>query len=309
MKVGTTQILSNNKINNSNVNGRELNETAQNNKHRNKHEKTAGSIYAGDLNVNQDLVANKKAMGQKQAIKKILDAFSRELNVDAGVQEIKNQRKELNTNVDEYKDKIKSVQEMKGDIQKSYGVSGDSEEQKNLDVLIKANNNPDTLSEDEKSRLVNMGPLTDYQKEILKVSSMETYWSKKMETATSEIADIGKVINEISIERLKTHSIVDAGKDAQEIAKGTAKEVAGMLLDEAVDKTDEKLEDNTKTDESKKEDAVQAEKKPEEAGDETDSMEDIAQKQEKVLREIKKQAQKSNLSMEDIKGILVDAQS
>lgn len=304
MKVGATQILNSNKIN-----SRELNETAQNNKHKNKHEKTTGTIYAGDLNVNQDLVANKKALGQKQAIKKILDAFSRELSVDAGVQDIKNQQKKLNTDIDEYKDKIKSVQDMKEDIQKSYGVSGDSEEQKNLDAVIKANNNPEALSEDEKNRLVNMGPLTDYQKEILKVNSMETYWSGKMDAAASGVEDIRKAINDISIERLKSHPIVDAKKDAQEIAQATAKEVAGMLLDEAVDKTDEKLEDNKKTDETKKEEEAQTEQKKEEPGADTDSMEAIAQKQEKVLREIKKQAQKGNLSMDDIKGILVDAQS
>lgn len=317
MKVGTAHNVINSKIN-SKINSRNLDESVQNSKGRDSKDsqkKHAGSIYAGDLNVNQDHITNRKALGQKQAIKKILDSFSRELNMDNSIQEMKNRQDSLNADISQYKDKMEELRKMKEDIQNSYGVSEDSAEQKDLDILIKSRNNPETLTGEEKTRLENMGPLTDYQKEIFEANKIEAYWSNKTDAANSEVAFIDKTLVKIGIARLKSHPVLDAKKAAEDIMDAASKEIVGMLMDEAVEETDKKLEDNTKTDGSQAEGsqteaATQTEKKPEEtAGTDGESIESIAVKQEKVLREVKKQAQKINLSLEDLKGILVDAQS
>lgn len=340
MKVGASQVYSTNNVTNRAQREEVQNQKAENEKTGHKKETRRKTIFAGDLNVNQDLIANKKALGQKQAIKKILDAFTSELNLDNNVQNLKDQQDALRTSINEYKDKINSVQDMKKSIQEGYGVSDDSQEQKDMDILSKAETNPDALTDAEKGRLKDLkllikakdnpglltdkeqerlkdlNPLTDYQKEIIESNKMESFYNKKVKDANKQIESINQTIEAIGLSRLKSHPVLDAKKEAEDILKDTAKEVVGMLLNEAVENTDKKLEDQKKADEDKKDDGTQSEKKTEEnsktdgsSKSDDDSLNSIAQKQDKVMREIKKQALKDNLTMDDIKGIIVDEQS
>ncbi|MGN6710830.1 hypothetical protein [Anaerocolumna jejuensis] len=339
MKVGASQVNSTNNVTNRAQREDIQNQKAQNEKAGHKKETRRKTVFAGNLNVNQDLIANKKALGQKQAVKIILDVFTSELNIDNNVQSLKDQKDALNTSINDYKDKIKSVQDMKKGIQEGYGVSDDSQEQKDMDILSKAETNPDALTDAEKGRLKDLKllmkakdnpglltdkeqerlkdlkPLTDYQKEIMESNKMESFYNKKINDANKQIEGINQSVEAIGLSRLKTHPVLDAKKVAEDILKDTAKEVVGMLLNEAVENTDKKLEDQKKADEDKKDDETQSEKKTEEnsktgsSKSDDDSLNSIVEKQDKVMREIKKQALKDNLILDDIKGIIVDAQS
>lgn len=339
MKVGASQVNSTNNVTNRAQREDIQNQKAQNEKAGHRKETRRKTVFAGDLNVNQDFIANKKALGQKQAAKIILNAFTSELNIDNNVQSLKDQKDALYKSIDEYKDKIKSIQDMKKGIQEGYGVSGDSQEQKDMDILSKAETNPDALTDAEKGRLKDLkllmkakdnpglltdkeherlkdlNSLTDYQKEIMESNKMESFYNKKINDANRQIEGINQTVEAIGLSRLKTHPVLDAKKVAEDILKDTAKEVVGMLLNEAVENTDKKLEDQKKADEDKKDDETQSEKKTEEnsktgsSKSDDDSLNSIVEKHEKVIREIKKQALKDNLTMDDIKGIIVDEQS
>lgn len=304
MKAGAVSVL-----NSSRVTERWLEKSTQQKEEKQGQKKETKSVYAGDLNTNQDLIGNRKALGHKQAIKKILDSFTKELNLDDSVSKLRNQQEEFLENIKEYTDKLKSVQDMKADIQKAYNVPEDSKEQKDTELLIKAKNNSGDLTKEERERLNSIGPLTDYQKEILEVNKMETDWNRRIQSASMGIAGINHTIQGISLERLKTRPILDARKEAESILEDTSKTVTNLLLEEAVENTDKKLEDNNKNSETVKEDTQPKTKEEEKTEPEDNSIEDLSSKHEKLLREIKKQAQKDNLSAEDIKGLLVDAQS
>lgn len=339
MKVGASQVYSTNNVTNRAQREDIQNQKAQNEKAGHRKETRRKTVFAGNLNVNQDFIANKKALGQKQAAKIILGAFTSELNLDNNVQSLKDQKDALYKNINEYKDKIKSIQDMKKGIQEGYGVSGDSQEQKDMDILSKAETNPDALTDAEKGRLKDLkllmkakdnpglltdkeqerlkdlNSLTDYQKEIMESNKMESFYNKKINDANKQIEGINQSVEAIGLSRLKSHPVLDAKKVAEDILKDTAKEVVGMLLNEAVENTDKKLEDQKKADEDKKDDETQSEKKTEEnsktgsSKSDDDSLNSIVEKHEKVIREIKKQALKDNLTMDDIKGIIVDEQS
>ncbi len=309
MKVGKTIIP-----NNNGSTDRKLTELTQQRREKQGHKKDSKTIFAGGLNGNQDLITNKKALGNKQAIKTILNTFTKEMKVDDGINKLKNKQEEFLGNIKDFKDKIKSVQDMKADIQKAYNVSEDSDEQKDTELLIKAQNSSGDLTKEEMERLKNIGPLTDYQKEILEVNKMETDWTKRMESASMGITSIDQAITGISLERLKSNPVLEAKKQAEAILENTSKEVAGLLLDEAVENTDKKIEDNDKNSDSEIDNTqpkTEEEKPKAEDKSKADdnSIEDLSTKHEKLLREIKKQAQKDNLSLEDLKGLIVDAQS
>lgn len=271
------------------------------------------SVYAGDLNMNQDYIANKKALGHKQAIKTILDTFSRELDLDGGVDELKEKQDALRADTKECQDKLDSVHQMKEGLRKAYGITDDSAEQEDMDLFEKANNAPGALTEEEKARLEEISPMADFYKEMSECNKMESFWTKRISNANQSIANINRTIDNVQLERLKTHAVLDARKEAEAIMENTSKEVSGLLLNEAVENTDKELEEDTKENTpqnpQKNEDLQNESVKPsQEDPSVKPSLEEVAKKQEELLLKLKKQAQKSGMMMEDLKGILVDAQ-
>jgi hypothetical protein len=300
MKIGTMQESRYMK-----VSGADLQDQSKNKKSESNNQKIT-SIYAGNLNLVRDPVEVRKANGQKQAIRAILETFSKELNIDSNIDEMRTKQEELRSDMSVYHDKLASVQKMKEELRKGYEVSEYSEEEKDVNLIIKGVNNPEALTDEEKQRLESIGSLTDYQKEMLECNKIETYWNNNLNNANNSINNISVAVSSIQLDRQKHNPVLDAKEAAQDIIDITSKEVIGMLLEESKETVDEKFNnsDNEKADEADpKNDKDQTENV---AAETEELLSNYKAKQEEMLKKLQKQAQISNMLMDDLKGIFLD---
>ena len=301
MKIGTMQESRYMK-----VSGADLQDQSKNKKSETNNQKIT-SIYAGNLNLARDPVEVRKANGQKQAIRAILETFSKELNIDSNIDEMRTKQEELRSDMSVYHDKLASVQKMKEELRKGYEVSEYSEEEKDVNLIIKGVNNPEALTDEEKQRLESIGSLTDYQKEMLECNKIETYWNNNLNNANSSINSISIAVSSIQLDRQKHNPVLEAKEAAQDIIDITSKEVIGMLLEESKDTIDEKLNNSDNTEKADEADAKNDKDQTENVAAETEELlSNYKAKQEEMLKKLQKQAQISNMLMDDLKGIFLD---
>lgn len=301
MKIGTMQ--ENRYIK---VSGADLQEQSINKKN-DKNNKEIRSIYAGNLNLVRDPVEITKKNGQKQAIRAILETFSKELDVDTNINEMRTKQEELRAEMSVYHDKLASVQKMKEEIRKGYEVSEYSQEEMDVNLIMKGVNNPEALTDEEKQQLEAIGSLTDFQKEILECNKIETYWNNNLNNANRSINSISIAVNSIQLDRQKHNPVLAAKEAAQDIIDITSKEVIGMLLEESKDTIDEKINNSDNAEKADEADAKNDKEQTDKVAAETEELlSNYKAKQEEMLKKLQKQAQISNMLMDDLKGIFLD---
>ena len=125
-------------------------------------------------------------------------------------------------------------------------------------------------------------------------------------------------VEDIMVERLKSHGMVDAREEADDIMEAAGKEILGMLVDEAKEKVDEKQEEE-------KEKAEELAEKKEEEQERLDAkketpeqaavsqtaktmgeLQNISQDCQMLQKELKIMVETKEITEEDIKGILVN---
>ena len=301
MKIGTMQESRYMKVSGADLQDQSKNKISESNNQK------ITSIYAGNLNLVRDPVEVRKANGQKQAIRAILETFSKELNIDSNIDEMRTKQEELRSDMSVYHDKLASVQKMKEELRKGYEVSEYSEEEMDVNLIIKGVNNPEALTDEEKQRLESIGSLTDYQKEMLECNKIETYWNNNLNNANSSINSISIAVSSIQLDRQKHNPVLEAKEAAQDIIDITSKEVIGMLLEESKDTIDEKLNNSDNTEKADEADAKNDKDQTENVAAETEELlSNYKAKQEEMLKKLQKQAQISNMLMDDLKGIFLD---
>lgn len=267
-----------------------------------KNNKSNNVIFAGDLNLNEDTVYNRKQQANRQALRSLIKPYNNDRNIDEHVTSLIDKQSTLLSEGKSASEQIQRLEEQKKGLQSTFGVQADSEEQKNLDILEKSIFHPEKLTDDEYEQLKNMGSLTDYQKEALKFDAMQKLWQEKVDDAAKDYSDIFYTLNGIALERLKTHPMVDAQKEAEKIIESAIKEAIGTLVQEGKENVDEKIDEN-------KEKAEKEQDKKAAADDNTDKAglsEAEQTNQIKLADEIKSFVQKQNMLEEDLKGIVVD---
>lgn len=281
-----------------------------------RHEQKANSnsIYAGKLNLisqQQNKIAMKKIQAQKQAMKAIIDKFSKELDMDAGIEEREQHKEQLRQVAKEADGQIKQLRERKEELKEIYGVNDESQEQKDLKLLEKSMDVSQNLTDEEREQLKQMGPLTDYQKDALQYNSMEDIWKKRLEQAQQGVFCENKNIVAIQLERLKSHPMVDAQKEAAQIMENASNEVMGMLVQEGKEHINDKLEEaKEKAEEMEKEKREEEEKQEEKISSDSQSgkLHKINQEKDRCLQELEQFIEKEKVLEEDIKGIMLDEQ-
>ena len=208
------------------------------------------------------------------------------------------------------------------------GITEESQEEKDLELLRKASKEPFNLSKEESARLKEMGPKTEYQERMLEYDETQGYYKSLLSDNKEKILQADGEIKGIKSARLKSRGMIDAKKEADDILKASSKEIIGMLMDESKDHVDKEIEEE-------KEKAQEAKEKKEEeeaktgtwhkigravqqecrensaAKKETSQLENIQQgssEQNKFEMEVKKLLEKQKLLEEDLKGVGVDKQ-
>ncbi len=228
------------------------------------------SINAKDLRMVPDSIAEKRLNAQKRAWKVISEANTRENMVDDNISNMQNKIDNWKESSQTLQKEINQINDNIVKLKEEYGITNDSQEQKDLDLLMKqqAKMQGDadiTLTDEDRERLANMGELTDYQSRVLVYSQSLYTKSKEMKQNNEQIKNTTATINTIKIERCKTHAMVDAKVESDKLLETASKEVVGQLISEAKEETDSKMDEMEEEASKKAEEKKVEEEKKEKA--------------------------------------------
>ena len=198
-----------------------------------------------------DPIATKKAQVRKKAMKIIGDAFAGESKID---DDMTNRREKIRSLTREIGDSTKAISDIEASraaLQDKFGVSSDSQEQKDLELLAKGvetgfsgSDVRLTKEEEEQIAKIKAAGLTEYQQQSLALKKSEESYVNELADARNEIQTENAVIRQTKIERLKSNSMGAAFEQADAVMGAASDEIMGMLIAEGKDHIDEKQDHN-----------------------------------------------------------------
>lgn len=304
-------------------------------KNKEKSRKYSDTIQASTLNLADDPIQRKRKQAQAMAMSLMSNAFSDEQKVDEDLAERRERINTLTKENEEYNEILKDIKSQKESLKEFYGITDDSKEQQDLELLRKEKNSMEypnviKLSEEEKKQLesIHTNGLTDYQKSMMELDGAEKEYKGKIAENRKSIIEENAIISGVQIERLKTHEMVDARKQGDQIMVAANKEIVGMLYEEVKENQDKKMEEQQEAADKKKEEAEKLEKRIEAAKkdkekytNKTDDMDkmyklgnslDTVRKKgnSSTMEDVKKSlshiVSELKLTAEDLKGAVVD---
>lgn len=223
------------------------------------------TIYAGEIAVRPDSIAIKKKQAQKQAMKVLGDVFQSEKKIDQSMDEMAGKIQELRDENLGYHKELSQIVSMREQRMETYGISAESTEHQDLELLRKERDmgkpgDDVTLTQEERQCLseIHETGITDYQRDMLELDDRQKFYQENILKNENQIKEISSALTDTKIERLKTHPMVDAGKEAEKIMEAANKEIYGELVNEGRKHIEEKME------EEKEKVEERAEKKEEE---------------------------------------------
>lgn len=292
-----------------------------------KQEKQSSTIYAGNLSGDmtiRDRIQQKKAQAQKQAMKVVQDAWDGDRAIDDDLNERRERIRELKQVNKEAQTRISAIREEQEVLKDAYGVTDDSEEQQELELLRRkkaAMQGKGSLSmeELEKCGEIEKKGLTEYQERQLSLDDQADEKQKVIDENNQQILVENAVIRGTRLERLKYHHMADAQKQAKEIKDAAGDEIMGMLIEDAKDHLDEEQEEREEKAEEIREAREEQEELIEKRREDKKELEelvedmpvdeilDLSKTQEEVRQEVQSIVNKMALVADDIKGSMVDA--
>ena len=301
-------------------------------------QRQSGSIFVGGQDRTGPLAGNsiieqRKKMAGKQAMKLISDAFSK----DIMSQEYINNLRELKAQrLDELKEINKSmadIESQKEFLMKEYGVTEDSDEMKELELLKKYQDNrmgifTGEFTDEEIEKLKSMQGTTrsEFQARYLELNDAYNQYRKDAGQIEEEIRALSGDIELNKNELNASRDMSKAQGAAESILDAASKEAIGLMTQQAKEHVDE-------TAEEEKEKAEKIKEKKEELQERIDKSKERSEEQKEIIEESNKadkldqsisvksqdasaiaKAQKSidkilkdnNLISDDIKGIEID---
>lgn len=292
-------------------------------------EEKRNTLFAGDLGIGEDMVRQKRMEAQKKALDVIKTAWKGDLEVEDELNTRRERLKQLHSDMGAAKKEMAGFSEEQQALQEGYGVEADSQEQKDLELLLKRNaadrkEQGVSLTKEEKARLeeIDKAGLTDYQQRYLALDEAKDPYRQIVKDTELAIQIENATISAIEQEKLKSAPMVKATKEAEAIKEAASKDIVGLLVEEGIEKTEEeKAEKEEKAEEIKEEkeeqEEILAKRKEErekaEAAAEDDMPEipaqdilDLDKTKTDVQGEVQKIMDKMKVLEEDIKGAVVD---
>lgn len=285
------------------------------------------SINGASFRAKTDPIAAKREEARKRAMKIVGDAFTNELKIDDDLNTRRDKVKALQQEKGEAKRAIKEIEDGREALRDMYGVDPDSKEEQDLKLLEKEvrSKMPGSeiiLSKEEKEQIAKIreNGLSEYQERSLDMLESETYYHQTVYEADIEIKTENQIISATELERLKSHAVIDAEKQADAIMDAASDEIVSMLVDEAkthIDDEAEEKKEQAKAEKEKQEevqekiDAAKARRKESEelTEDILDGVQEASHMTSDVnqaQQEIKDMMNKMKLIEDDIKGAAVD---
>ena len=289
------------------------------------------TINGNQLNLGEDLVEEKRKKAKSLAMEIMLDVYNSDKKLDDTAEEKSAHAKKLYAENEETRSMISDIQKEKENTNELYGVTEDSEEAKDLDILRRGRDsmgNPQAvLSDEEYARYKELYAkgLSDYHQRMLSLDNDEKTCRQKISDNMKGIVGDYAFNRNLAIERLKTHDMLDAKKQGQQITEAASKEIIGQVMQDAVDNIDEDMEKEKEDALEKKQEQKELEQRIEKAKGEEhkdDSDEELMYEIDNALDDVNKissgdtakSPEKSmglmvaqlQLSAEDVKGLVVD---
>ena len=289
------------------------------------HQDVVKSVNAGGFlrkNDTQSQIEARRNNAKKQALKVVSDAWKSDNKSADSIADMEGLKQSKVSEMNEIRAKMKDIENTKKSLQEEYGVADGSQEQKDLELLEKYQNNMngssyDQFSDEELSRLKELqnAPLTEYQKKVLNLNSMKG----QVNALTASISDA-------TLEQLKSRDMEKASDAADEIMDSANKEILGMLIEEGKNNADEKVEEEKEKAEEAADKKEEQDKQIEEAQEKRKNQEEIIEgqqnadqleqdvsmqkqntsKMDEAQKNIQKILKEKNLVNEDLKGIEID---
>lgn len=235
-------------------------------------QRTEKNIFGGNLSLANDPIAQRRKEAQEKAWNIVKNAWDNDGAVDDMIAARENHYAQMQALKEEAVAGLSDIEEEKEVMRELYDVDEDSEEQKDLELLEKAQNirsgvSQETLTEEESKRVAKLyqGTLTEYQSRGLELNKQAVEMKKKIADADRQMCDDTADIQSIKQERLKSNPMLEAQKASKEILDAANDEVIGMLIQESQEYIDEKMEEA-------KEDAEKSMEEKEERGEQLDEL-------------------------------------
>ena len=252
----------------------------------------------------QDPIAQRREQAFEKARKIVSDAFAGEQKIDAELQELRDLSARLTEDNKEKLDQIsQNKQEMSG-LEEYYKVPEDSQEQKDLEILMKKNDSiydPGsglTLEEEERyNEIMKNGP-TEYQSRMMERYSENNRLQREMEENLAAIHANGSALRFVKGERLKKNPMLDAEEAADKVMGAESKAISGEIVGNALDHMQEELQEKVE----------EAEKQAEQKAEREEQIEKVQETavEQKIQAEIDKVLEELKLMAEDLKGNAID---
>ncbi len=266
----------------------------------------------------QDPIAERKAQAFEKARKIVSDAFAGEQKIDAQLEELRDLSARLTEDNKEKLDQISQNKTEMDELQQVYGVTEDSQQQKDLELLMKKHDSyydPTVrLSEQEQARyeeIMAAGP-TEYQSRMMERHEENRRLEREMQENLAAIQANGAAVRFVKGERLKNSPILDAEQAADKVLDAESEAITGELVGDAVehmqDELSEKVEEAEKLAQQREEqkEQIREEVKETQTVSGNASPEDIVQIQQQIQAEIEKVLEELKLMAEDLKGNAID---
>lgn len=297
--------------------------------------KSRRSIYAKDLTLSyndNNYIDNKRKNARNQAMKLINDAWNRDDGLVKNIQDLNDDKANQVVKKQELLSQMKRIDDTKEALRKEYGVSKDSDEQKDLELLEKYQNNKtgasyDDFTDEEIARLKELQnqPLTEYQKRILELNGVKDGLDIETQRIDEKLMRMTISILMAETDQAASQDMINSQDAADQVLEAAEKDIMLKLIndgketvddkkaeaEEKADKAEEKKEESqtddakTKT-EKDNENIIKGESEAEQIEQnhkiKSQSVDNVAEVQKQIQQIMKD----NNLINEDIKGIDID---
>lgn len=268
-------------------------------------------IFAGDLPLHKDSITIRRQEAQRQAMKFVQDAWNSDRKTDQGMDEIRAIQEVYREDARGNKEQANALADKREELREQYGVDPESQEQKDLELLMReASPYADhSFTEEEEARLAELREQTptEYQERCIALYKDQKIFEHRAEQAENYSGYLQSSLTDIKIERLKFHKMADAQNNAKKVMEQAGKDIQGMLLDEAKDHVDETYEETREEAEEKAEEKEDEEEKIELRKEQKELMEaridevrEESHKTEEASREQEKDAREEAAFLKDM---------
>ena len=254
------------------------------------HTNSKNSITISGANLTENsLIAQRQDLAKRQALKVVSDAFGGEKKLDMQMQEIKDEIKRLQDEINEKSADIRYNDAKLKELQEEYGIDPDSDKNKELSVLAFKMRNPNIEVSDEE-----LSKLSEYQQKALYYVAINQRNTLDIDDAKAKQMANVQGYKDIKSERAKSQDMLKAQEAAEDILETANSETITLLTQEAIDHVGEEQKER----EEEAKDA--AEKKKEAKKEEAKKLEKEAMQQE-MIENIKDHTIESGRTSADIK--------